>query len=198
MRLKTLTLLSALAILLIGGPAWAELGFVLKPAMQSGGTGGQIIFTGTLTNQSLTENLFLNGVQITFNDTTNLLADTNVFFANVPGILLPGETYTDLIFAVAINSNAVPGSYSGTVIISGGTNVFAAADLAGHPFEVSLPPPVLSIALSSTNILLSWPSSANGFVLQQNLDLITTNWIVLTNTPVLTNAQYQVILSQPD
>lgn len=198
MRLKTLTLLSAVAISLARAPAWAELGFVLTPATQSTVAGNRVIFNGTLTNQSLTGNLFLNGIRVAFTGATNILADTNVFFANVPGILLPGETYSDLIFAVAINANAAPGSYFGTVAIGGGTNIFAAADLASQPFEVSLPSPALAIARSGTGILLSWPAPADGFVLQRNLDLIATNWIALTNTPLLTNAQFQVILSPPD
>ena len=62
---------------------------------------------------SLTTNLFLNSLQISFtNAATNYLtANTNTFFSNVPGVLLPGETYSDVIFSVGINPAplAVPG-----------------------------------------------------------------------------------------
>jgi len=32
-----------------------------------------------------------------------------MFFANVPGILLPGETYRDIVLAIAVNPATPPG-----------------------------------------------------------------------------------------
>jgi hypothetical protein len=117
-----------------------------------------------------------------------------VFFANVPGILLPGETYSDVVFAIAINPATPPGQYFGIVTLQGGTNIFAATSLASPIFEVTLPPAALSITLSGTNLLVAWPSPPGSFGLQQNSDLTTTNWATVTNTPVVTNGQNQVIL----
>lgn len=60
---------------------------------------------------------------------------------------------------------------------------------------------VLTVTLASTNTLvLSWPSPSTGFVLQQNLDVGTTNWVDVTNTPVLnsTNLQNEVVLPLTD
>ena len=57
----------------------------------------------------------------------------------MPGILLPGETYTDVVFGVTLGAVAPPGDYYGTVTIFGGTNIFAASNLAGASFQVSLP-----------------------------------------------------------
>jgi hypothetical protein len=61
------------------------------------------------------------------------------------------------------------------------------------------PPPRLSIALSSgvgvtTNVVLSWPTNAAGFGLQQNSNLATANWQTVTNTPTITNGLDQVTL----
>ena len=51
---------------------------------------------------------------------------------------------------------------------------------------VSLPEP--NIALSATNTaLISWSAQAGGFVLQQNGDLTTTNWVNVTNPQTLVN-----------
>ncbi len=173
----------------------ANLAFVLTPALQSGVGTNEIFFTGALTNTSLTTN-FLNNIQITFtNAATNYFtADTNVFFSNVPGILLPGETYTDVIFGIAVNPATPPGNYSGTVAIQGGTNIFDATILSSQTFQISLPAATLAAALSGTNLIISWPSPPGSFVLQQNFNLTTTNWTATTNTPTITNFQNQVIL----
>src|SRR5208283_5112593 len=173
MRLKPFMLLSGLALLLPIAPTRADLAFVLTPAVQSGVGSNEFFFTGTLINTSLTDNLYLNDIQFNFIDEAAdyLAADTNAFFANVPGILLPGETYSDVVFGITIAPATPPGQYLGSVTIQGGTNIFAATNLASPIFEVSLPPAAMGITLSGTNLVLSWPSPPGGFVLQQNADL---------------------------
>jgi hypothetical protein len=195
MRLKSIMLLSTLALL----PAAftrATPAFLLTPATQSGVGTNEIFFTGALTNTSLTTN-FLNNLQFTFTGTASnyFAADTNVFFANVPGILLPGENYTDVVFGVFINPATPHGNYSGTVTIQGGADIFATDDLTNQAFQVSLPPASLGITVTGGNLLLSWPSPPGDFVLQQNSNLATTNWTTAPNTPAITNYQAQVILA---
>lgn len=193
-RLKSILFLFALA--LSAAPTRADLAFVLTPSTQSGVETNEVFFTGTFTNTSATDNLFLNNIQFAFtNAATNYLtADTNVFFANVPGILLPGETYSDVIFGIAVNSATPPGNYSGTVAIQGGTNIFAATNLSDQTFQISLPPAALQISNSGTNLILSWPSPPGGFVLQQISDLTTTNWAAATNALITNNFQNKIIL----
>lgn len=197
MRLKPSSLLSGPALLLFVSLAHADMAFTLTPATHSGVGKNDVVFTGTLSNTSLTDNLFLNNIQFSFtNAATNYLtADTNAFFANVPGILLPGENYSDVVFAVTINPAIPPGSYFGTVTIQGGMDIFGATNLASQTFQVSLPPAALGITFFNTNLVLSWTSPPANFELQQNADLTTTNWITITNTPTVTNEQNQVILS---
>jgi hypothetical protein len=196
MRLKSLMLLSGLALLLSAAPVRADLAFFLTPAVQSGLGSNEIVFTGTLINTSPTDDLFLNNIQISLigGAAGRLTADTNVFFANVPGILLPGETYSDVVFGIAINPATPPSQYFGIVTLQGGTNIFATTNLASPIFEVALPPAVLNIALSGTNVLLSWPTPPGDVVLQQNFDLTTTNWTTVTNPPAVMNGQNQVVL----
>jgi len=198
MRLKPFMLLSGLALLLSIAPTRADLAFVLTPAVQSDVGSNEVFFTGTLINTSLTDNLFLNDIQFDFIDeaTGHLAADTNAFFANVPGILLPFETYSDVVFGITIDPATPPGQYFGVVTIQGGTNIFAATNLASPIFEVSLPPAVLGIAPSGTNVVLSWASPPGGFELQKNSNLTTTNWLTVTNAPAVTNGQNQVTLSR--
>ncbi len=193
-RLRPFLLLSVLVFLRVTS-ARADLAFVLTPAAQTDVGSNEVIFTGALINTSLTDTLFLNNLQVDLIDAANtyLAADTNVFFANVPGILLPGETYSDVVFGLTVAPTAPPGQYFGIVTIQGGTNIYAVTDLASPIFEVSLPPAVLGVTLAGTNLLLSWPSPPGGFELQQNPDLTTTNWTVVTNPVTFTNGQNQIL-----
>jgi hypothetical protein len=188
--------LSVLTLLLAGLSAQAGLTLTLLPSVQSGVGSNEVAFAGVMTNSNLTGNLFLNNIQLSFNGaaTNQLAAKTNVFFVNVPGILLPGEIYSDVVFAVSLNPAAPPGIYSGTVAIQGGTNILAATDLASQTFQVSLSPAALAITMSNTNIVLSWASPPGNFILQQNSDLRTNNWMTVTNAPTIENGQNRLIL----
>jgi hypothetical protein len=56
--------------------------------------------------------------------------------------------------------------------------------------------PMLSITPSSGNVIISWQSlsSAAGCVLQGTSNLKPTNWLTVTNLPVLTNGLNQVVV----
>jgi hypothetical protein len=59
-------------------------------------------------------------------------------------------------------------------------------------------PPQLDIRLTVANELqLDWPTNQVGFVLQQNSDLATTNWITLAGPPALVGTNNQFILPVP-
>ncbi len=128
-----------LALLALADTLRADVVFTLTPAVQYGARSNAVVFTGTVNNTNLTGDVFLNDIQVSFTGTaTNYLtAQLNAFFANVPGILSAGQTYSDIVFAVAINSNALPGNYSGTVTVQGGADIFATDNLAGQSFQVS-------------------------------------------------------------
>lgn len=196
MRLKSSRFMFALAWLLAAS-ARADLAFNLTPATQTDAGSNEVVFSGTLVNTSLTDDLFLNNLQCVLIDGANnyVVADTNVFFENVPGILLPGESYRDVVFGITVASNTPPGQYFGVVTIQGGQDIFAATNLASPIFEISLTPAALGVALSGTNLVLSWPSPPGGFGLEQNDDLTTTNWTMTTSPPVITNGLNQVILT---
>jgi hypothetical protein len=194
--LRPFKILCGLALLLCGIPVRAGLAMFLTPSVQSIVGSNEVFFTGTLTNTSLTDNLFLNNLQLSFtNVATNYLsADTNAFFANVPGILLPGENYCDVVFGIPISPSTPPGQYCGTVTIQGGSNICAATNLSCQNFQVVLSPAALAITASGGNLVLSWLSPPGGFMVQENSDLTTTNWTTMTNTPTLTNGQNQMNL----
>jgi hypothetical protein len=56
----------------------------------------------------------------------------------------------------------------------------------------------LGVALASANrITLSWLGNSSAFVLQENSWLTPTNWISLTNTPIVKGQESQVFLPRP-
>jgi hypothetical protein len=57
--------------------------------------------------------------------------------------------------------------------------------------------PQLKFRVSNGYFALSWPVPSTKYAVQQNLDLTTTNWVMLTNVPVLnlSNLQHEVIMS---
>jgi hypothetical protein len=58
-----------------------------------------------------------------------------------------------------------------------------------------LPPPTLTVALATGHAIVTWPTNLySGFLLQANTNLATTHWVGVTNTVVVTNGLYQVIV----
>jgi hypothetical protein len=140
MRAKLLPLLFALALAPCVARAQTNVS-TLTPAVQPGNGGYEAFFTGTISNADPVNSLYLNNIQFTFSGAaTNYLAGgTNAFFANVPGVLTAGQTYSDIVFSVPISLATPPGDYCGTVTIQGGTNVFDMDGLVTLSFEVALP-----------------------------------------------------------
>jgi hypothetical protein len=134
-RLKSLLILGLLMV--ARGPvARAGLSFVLTPSTQGGFQGGQVLFTGILSNTNPTNDAYLNDIQFVAN--SNLTTVANAFFANVPGILSAGQTYSDIVFAVTIKFTTPTGNYFETVTVVGGSNIFAASNLATQSFQISV------------------------------------------------------------
>ena len=117
------------------------LNIALAPAVINAARGTEAVFNGTLTNTSATDEIFLNDLHVALDESaaTYLGLQTNTFFANVPGILLPGETYTGPIFRLALVAAAPAGDFSGTITLNGGANIAGTANLASAVFTVLSP-----------------------------------------------------------
>jgi hypothetical protein len=60
------------------------------------------------------------------------------------------------------------------------------------------PPAPLNLSLSPTNTLVfTWTTSTDGYLLQANASLSTTNWVTLTNAPVTVGSNNQIVLPTP-
>ena len=121
---------------LSGTAARGDLSFVLTPAAETCAQSNEVFFSGILSNTNPTNDVYLNDIQFTAN--SNLVAVANAFFANVPGILSAGQTYSDIVFAVTVNPTTSVGTYSGTVTIVGGVNILSSSNLATQSFQVSV------------------------------------------------------------
>jgi len=132
-------LLSNFAAISLGlSAAHAELVLTLTSTNQNTARGAELVFSGTLANTNETNALFLNDIQavLTGGASNHVSFNANSFFANVPGILLPGESYTGAVFSASL-LNAAAGDYEGSVTLQGGADIFATNDLASAVFVVS-------------------------------------------------------------
>lgn len=99
-------------------------------------------------------------------------------------------------------SNSAPSAlvvaYSGITASADGCRLFAARyGTSGIWTSQNIPSPNLTIGGSAANTtMLSWLVPSTNFVLQQNVDLGTANWVTMSNTPVLnlTNLQEELML----
>lgn len=138
--------------------ARAQLTVSFVPQAQNAAAGGVVIFSGTLANTSATDRVFLNDIQpaLTGSAAAFLVFQPNTFFANVPGILLPGETYSGPLFSVSRSGSSPPADYGGSVAILGGTNVFASGSLVSANFTVLWPEETLAAtAITGTGATLN-------------------------------------------
>jgi hypothetical protein len=57
-------------------------------------------------------------------------------------------------------------------------------------------PPGLAIELVSPgSALITWPAPSTSYVLQQNTSLTTTNWVAVTNPPIVVHGEMQITVS---
>jgi hypothetical protein len=109
-----------------------------------------------------------------------------------------GPIYSSTNFGNTWMSNSAPFTNWWSVASStDGNKLAAVVDGGGIWVSQVKPSPQLNLTLSNTNLDFSWLVPSTNFVLQQNLDLTTANWVTLTNAPTLNliNLQNQIILS---
>jgi hypothetical protein len=93
------------------------------------------------------------------------------------------------------HGNNLISSADGNALYSYNGGPLAASD-GGIYSSFSIASPTLNASPRSTNIIISWTIPSTNFFLEQNSDLTTTNWSLVTNTQVLNfiNLQNQVML----
>ena len=119
------------------------------------------------------------------------------------GIYTPSPIYTSTNSGLTWTSNNVPQELWTGVFCSADGSQWAAcsANISTNPYGyapdqiiTSRPHLWMSMAVTGANVTVLWPWPAANYQLQQNPDVTTTNWVNVTNPPLITNYQSGVTL----
>lgn len=119
---------------------------------------------------------------------------------SVPGGYPAAPIYTSTNAGDSWISNSVPGDSFNSIASSADGDQLIAANDGGIWISRMEPSPTINAVKINADLALSWIVPSTNFVLQQNFDLSTTNWMDVTNVPVLnlTNLQDEVTLPVSD
>jgi hypothetical protein len=118
---------------------------------------------------------------------TNLFSLETKFVAD-------GELSTSRLIDVSAYAGTTNEFFFG---ILGGTSTNCTVAIEGIRFY-TLGLPTLTIRQTNGTTVLSWPSSANGFVLEASPSLSNPAWIAVTNTPTLFDGRFSVTNQWPN
>ena len=166
-----------------------------QPAPRVVEHGAELAFSGTLTNTSAAGKLFLNDLLASFTgpSAAYLSSKTNAYFVNVPGILWPGESYTGVLFRVAVSSLTPPNAYSGTITLRGGTDIFATTNLA--TVNLNIASPVAGIVASDPIACEFGPDSGTFTVARTGSSALALNVPIATSGTAANGVTYQTVPS---
>ncbi len=118
----------------------------------------------------------------------------------IGNIVNNGKIYTSTNFGMNWATNVVQNisnvSWRSVASSADGSLLLAGTD-GGLWIYRAISSPQLNLKASRANLAFSWLIPSTNFVLQQNVDLVTTNWVTLTNEPTLnlTNLNNELVLS---
>ena len=187
--------LTSILFLILALTVRANLTVVLDAAPRVVEQGSVLVFSGTLANTSATEKLFLNDVQAAFtaSSAAYLALKPNAFFANVPGILAPGESYVGVLFHIAVSILTPPDAYSGSVSFHGGADIFAMTNLASA--NLSVASPVVSI-VASDPIACEFGGDNGAFtIVRTGSRTLALNVPIATSGTAINGVTYQTVAS---
>jgi len=132
--------IASIAMLLLAiSAARADIIITLDAAAQAGSPGDTLIFSGTLSNTGL-DTIFLNGADLNLAGNSFTPDFSDLFFANVPISLDPGQATSDIeLFEVLLNNPFTDpfASYSSDYALSGGVDPSAQDLLASVDFTIT-------------------------------------------------------------
>jgi photosystem II stability/assembly factor-like uncharacterized protein len=108
-----------------------------------------------------------------------------VYTSSDGGITWGPKNVPDTLEAVGIWS--IASSSDGAKLYAAGAGPY------GGPLYISQPSPQLNIISSGKDVMISWPTAAAGFTLQQNSNVTTFSWTNVPALPELTNGLNQIV-----
>ena len=156
----------------------------------NGNTGLNASSVTTVGSQSYNGDLSLSGGAKFFQATTMSLAGDmvvnggavaiNANFINT-GTILVTHGYTLSFYGPVTNNGTI-------VALDGHVNFYST--LQNNGTLLLAPPPVLSVALSGGNAVLSWSSNYTGYALESTSSLNPAVWTLVPGTPAIIGSQY--------
>lgn len=148
-----------------------------------------------------------------YEETFQLFTGYQTTVISVPNVVVPDDfTWTVQFLGIAQTSGPVNDRagllFYGTPTVgrslddfweltASGWELFFRTDVPKNNFGVrisAIAAPALKIARSGTNVVISWPSTSAGFVLESKTNLMATTWTPVSTTPTLNGTDYQVTL----
>ncbi|MEO6035973.1 MAG: IPT/TIG domain-containing protein [Verrucomicrobiota bacterium] len=164
----------------------------ISATVPAGATSGKISVTTPGGMAISAANFFVPPVVSGFNPSSGIAGNsvtvTGTSFTNATLVKFNGVNATSFSLinnsqlTVIVPTNATTGPIS--VVAPGGTGSSAAN------FVIDVV--TVSISRLTNAVAISWPSSATGFALQASTNLGSTNWIAVTNVPVVANGKNTV------
>ena len=113
----------------------------LTSPTQTGSAGNQVSFAGTVSAISDGQGeVFLNSADVNFTDPSqSLFGDPTPFLINFPLTMTGGDSLTDELFTVLLPNGLLPGTYTGTFDIVGGSTFDASDIIASANFSIDVP-----------------------------------------------------------
>lgn len=134
-------------------PARADIvTLTLSNPVESGGAGQTLDFNATVSAPTTNAaTVYLNGDS--FNGTFPFSVDDSSFYNTFPTSLTPGQSFTGLLFDVALPANAMRGTYTGTFVLEGGPDANTYSILSTAGFTVNVTPEPSTILLLTLGLL---------------------------------------------
>jgi hypothetical protein len=200
----------------VGGGGADGAVFVLqndpRGASALGGGGGGLGYSGITPSAALEFNIYgpnIPGIALRSNGATGTpyspTTPVNLASGDPIGVTVNYDgttislTLTDAVTHVSFSTNyladipAIVGTNSAYVGITGADGGLASTQKISNFLFLSLPK--LSVQATGGTFVFTWPGSAGGFLLQQNSDLSTSNWVNVASPITLVNGQNQVVVS---
>ncbi len=136
MRVWHILFLAALALAGSAPAGAALISFTVTDPNQSGSVGDSLTYEGTVTDDGLTGDLYVNGYWVDSADPA-LAAATSFLFPIELWPLGAGDSFTGDLFTADL-SLLTPGTYSGTFWLRGGPTNADMNDLASASFSVTV------------------------------------------------------------
>jgi hypothetical protein len=165
--LSMLALLVLPATLLLSPRAFGDtISLNLTAPVQSGTAGSTVSFFATVAAPGTNGGtVFLNGDG--FDVTSPLVLDDSGFLLDFPLSLGPGDSFSGLLFSIALPADVAAGFYTGSFEILGGANDGAFDELSSVDFQVNVAPTASTVPEPESLMLLATGLPGVAFLVQK-------------------------------